>query len=221
MIKSYKDFLVFEKFDTNIKKELIKMGVEDPTELKNQIHLAKRGNLASYLKSKGSKFTFGVLNAIFKDALIAKKSTDIKVGAYKMFHRIVPMAMAPFFPILAIIGYILGTSRAINKILIPIITDPGTEYNGFLKRMIDKTMQISEGELNLKDRFSRAFVVSDGLVSVIKPEILHEFSIFISKKMEGMDSNLEVPDHFIENELRTYINDKFLIDPKIPIKTKD
>ena len=149
----YKDHvMLFEKFDKNIKKELMDMGITDPEELKNQIRIAKKGYLAEYLREKGSKFTFGILDAIFKDALEAKKSTDLKIGAYKMVHRIVPIAMAPFFPILAIIGYILGTTRAINKIWKPLISDPGSDYSGFLKRMIDATMKISEGDIKIKDR---------------------------------------------------------------------
>ncbi len=215
----YKDHvMLFEKFDKNIKKELMDMGITDPEELKNQIRIAKKGYLAEYLREKGSKFTFGILDAIFKDALEAKKSTDLKIGAYKMVHRIVPIAMAPFFPILAIIGYILGTTRAINKIWKPLISDPGSDYSGFLKRMIDATMKISEGDIKIKDRFTRAFVISDDLASAIKPEVIHEFSIFLSKKMESMPKNMEVPEHFVENELKTYINDRFKVMPKIPLK---
>ena len=207
-----------KKFDKNIRKELTSMGVTDPEELNNQISFSKKGHLAEYLKSKGSKFTFGILHAIFKDALEAKKSTDLKLGAYKMIHRIVPLAMAPFFPILAIIGYALGTTRAINKLIIPIISDPGNEYGGFLKRIIETTMKISEGEISMKDRFSRAFIVSDDLVSAIKPEVIHEFSLLLSKKMELADRSLEVPDHYVENELKSYLNERFRINPKLPLK---
>lgn len=214
----YRDFMILEKFEKNIRKELIDMGVTDPKDLDKQVKISKSGHLAQYLKDNGSKFTFGILNAIFKDALEAKKSTDLKVGAYKMFHRIVPMAMAPWFPILAIIGYILGTTRAINKILMPILSDPGTEYGGFLKRVIDTTVRVSEGDLNLKDRFSRAFVVSDDLVSAIKPEVIHDFSIFLSSKMELIENSVEVPDHYIENELKSYLNKTFSINPQIPLK---
>ena len=126
--------------------------------------------------------------------------------------------MAPWFPILAIIGYILGTSRAINKILMPIITEPGTEYSGFLKRAIDITMKVSEGDISIKDRFTRAFIVSDDLVSVIKPEVLHEFSIHLSKIMESKNDEEEVPDNYVENELKKYLNSRFRVNPEIPIR---
>lgn len=208
--------MIFKKFDKNITKELIGMGITDPEELKTRIRIAKRGYLAEYLRERGSKFTYGILHAIFMDAIEAKKSTDIKIGMYKMFHRIVPIAMAPFFPILAIIGYILGTTRAINKIWKPLISD--SDPNGFLKRMIDTTMRISEGEFEVKDRFTRAFIISDDLVSAIKPEILQEFSIYLSNKMSLLDRLSEVPEHFVENEFKSYLNNRFKVNPKLPLK---
>lgn len=210
--------MIFNKFNTNIRAELIRMGISDEQELKSKIKLAKKGNLAKCLKNDGGKFTFGLLSAIFKDSLKAKKYTDLKAGTYKMFHRIVPMAMAPFYPVLAIIGYVLGTSRAINKILIPIITEPGTEYSGFLKRIIDAGIKISEGEITMKDRFSRAFIVSDNLVSAIKPEVIHKFSVELSLKMSKIDPDMEVPDNYVENELKGYINKEFGVNPPIPLK---
>ncbi len=208
--------MIFRKFDKNITKELIRIGISDPKELKNQIDIAKKGQLAEYLRERGSKFTYGILRAIFMDAIEAKRSTDIKIGLYKMFHRIVPIAMAPFFPILAIIGYILGTTRAINKIWKPLISE--SDPNGFLKRMIDTTMRISEGDIEIKDRFTTAFIISDDLVSAIKPEILQEFSIYLSNKMSLLDRLSEVPEHFVENEFKSYLNNRFKVNPKLPLK---
>jgi len=217
-IKNYNQFLILEKFDSNIRKELIKLGVTDENELNNLVHASKRGNLAEHLNSKGDKFTFGLLNAIFLDALEAKKKTDLKIGAIKMIHRLVPIALAPFFPILAVIGILLGTSRAFNKVIAPILADPGNDYPAFLKKLIDNTMKIAEGEMPIKDRFSRAFVVSDKLVDAIRPEVVHKFSIYLSVKMSTFDPDKEVPDHYIENELREYLNEKFEIKPEIPLK---
>ncbi len=210
--------MIFKKFDKNITKELIQTGVTDSEELKIQIKAAKKGYLAEYRRERGFIFTYGILRAIFMDAIEAKKSADIKIGAYKMFHRIVPIAMAPFFPVLAIVGYILGTTRAINKIWKPLISDWKINDDGFLKRMIDATMKISEGEIEIKDRFTRAFVISDNLVSAIKSEILHEFSIYLSNKMSLLNRSLEVPEHFVENELKSYLNDRFKVNPRIPLK---
>lgn len=218
-IKNYNQFLILEKFDSNIKAELLRLGVTDETEINKHLYHAHRGNLAKYLTENGKAFTFGMLNALFKDAREAKLKTEIKVGVIKAVHRFVPMLMAPFFPILAIFGYVLGTSRAFNKVVAPILADPGHDYPDFLKKVINATMRVAEGDLTTeKDRFTRAFVVSDRLVEAIKPEVLQRFSLELSNKMANMDSNMEVPEHYIENELKDYLNRNFEIDPEIPLK---
>ena len=221
-MKKFEDFnkneYLSEKFDANLKKALKDHGVEDKKELRELVKIAKKGELSHYLREKGDTFTFGMLNAIFKDSLRAKKSTDIKVGAYKMIHRIVPLALAPFFPVVAIVGHVLGTSRAVNKILMPVIKDPGNHYQGFLKKMIDSSIKVTEGELPAKDRFSRAFVISDQFSNCIRPEILHKFSLKLSDEMSRKDPEEEVPHYYIENELKKYINEKFNVEPKIPLK---
>lgn len=219
MIKKYKDFLILEKFDDSIKAELIRLGVTDQEEINQHLYHAHIGNLAKHLKEKGKAFTFGMLNALFKDARDAKRRTDIKTGIIKAAHRIIPMALAPFFPVVAIIGYILGTSRAFNKVIAPILADPGNDYPTFLKKVIDATMRVAEGDFTEeKDRFTRSFVVSDRLVDAIKPEVLQQFSIYLSEKMVLENPDSEVPDHYIENELKSYLNDRFGIDPEIPVK---
>lgn len=218
-LKNYNDYLILEKFDSNIKAELRKLGVTDETEINTYLYHAHRGNLAKYLTENGKAFTFGMLNALFKDARDAKLKTELKVGVIKAVHRFVPMLMAPFFPILAIFGYVLGTSRAFNKVIAPILADPGHDYPQFLKKVINATMRVAEGDLTIeKDRFTRAFVVSDRLVEAIKPEVLQKFSLELSEKMANMDSRLEVPEHYIENELKDYLNRNFEVNPEIPLK---
>lgn len=215
----YKDFLILEKFDDNIIAELKKLGVTDEDEINQHLYHAHRGHLAEYLNKKGRKFTFGMLNALFKDSRDAKRRTDIKIGVIKAAHRILPMALAPFFPIVAIIGYILGTSRAFNKVIAPILAEPGHDYPEFLKKLIDATMRVAEGDLTInKDRFTRAFVVSDKIIDIIKPEILQTFSLYLSDKMSLMNPDDEVPDHFIENELKKYLNTNYNINPEIPLR---
>lgn len=221
-IKNYENFLILEKFDDNIKSELNRLGISNEQDINMYLYHAHRGNLSKYLRYNGKKFTFGLLNAMFKDALDAKKKTDIKIGAFKMVHRLTPIFMAPFFPILAILGYIFGTSRAFNKIITPILTDPGKDYPDFLRRIIDNTMKIAEGDLSSleKDRFIRAFVVSDRLVDAIKPDVLRIFSIELSKKMSEINPDTEVPNNYVDSELKTFLNDNYNIDPKIPLKNK-
>ena len=86
--------------------------------------------------------------------------------------------------------------------------------------MIDHYMVIPEGEVKLKDRFTRAFVVSDRLVEAIKPQVLESFSKYLSDKMSLEDEDKEVPDNYIENELKSYLNKEFSINPEIPLKEK-
>jgi hypothetical protein len=219
-IKKYDHFLILEKFDDNIIAELKRLGVTDKDEINRHLYHAHRGNLAKFLQEGGKKITFGILRALFLDAQDAKKRTDLKVGVVKAIHRIVPMALAPFFPILAIFGYILGTSRAFNKIITPILSDPGTNYPEFLGKLIINTMKIAEGEIPNKDRFTRAFIVSDGIVDILKEQILIDFSIYLANKMSKKDFSEEVSENYIENELKEYLNIKYNIYPKIPIKNE-
>ena len=223
LVKKYDEFLILEKYDSNIRKKLIEMGVTDEEELNRQVQYAKHGFLGQYLQEKGEKFTFGILKAIFKDAIRAKKVTSIKRGIYNIIPSVIPVALAPFFPILAIVGTIFGFSRMFHKIFDPLFNyiNPSSKYSDFLKKMIDIYMMLPEGEVPLKDRFTRAFVVSDRLVEAIKPEVLDQFSTYLSGKMESSPDDLEVPDHFIENELKSWLNNNFDIDPEIPLKGHD
>jgi hypothetical protein len=220
-VKKYSEFLILEKHDKNVKAQLISMGVTDKKELDRQIHLSKHGHLATYLHSKGDKFTFGILNAIFKDAIEAKRRSTLKKNIFSILPIAIPLSLAPFFPVLAVIGTIFGSSRLVHRIFDTIFTylEPQSKYTDFLKKTIDTYMMLPEGQVNLKDRFSRAFVVSDRLIEALKPEVVDVFTTFISEKMEKEDNNKVVPDHYIENELKTYLNDNFDISPEIPLKS--
>jgi len=219
-IKSYNNFLILEKNDKNIRAKLIEMGVTDKSELERQIKLSKEGHLGAYLHSKGDKFTFGILEAIFLDAIEVKKRTNLKKGILGILPIVIPLSLAPFFPILAVVGTIVGSSRLAHRVFDTIFDylNPHSKYSDFLKKTIDTYMMLPEGNLPLKDRFSRAFVVSDRLIEAIKPEVVDAFTTFISEKMSHEDENKEVPDHYIENELKTYLNDNFDVSPEIPLR---
>jgi len=217
-LKRYNQFLILEKFDDNFKAELQRLGITDEEEINRQLYNAHRGHLAEYLKTQGKELKFGMLLALFKDAQKAKKTTDLKVGIVKALHRVIPMALAPFFPIVAVLGIILGSTRAFNKILAPILQDSSDTYEGFLKQLIERSIKVAEGEIPVKDRFTRAFVVSDKLVSAIRPEVIQSFSNSLSLKMSLEDSDKEVPENYIENELKDYLNKNFEVDPPIPLK---
>lgn len=219
-LKNYNQYLILEKYEKSLRDKLIEMGITDEKELEKQISLAKSGHLGSYLQDKGDIFTFGILNAIFKDAIYAKKKTKLKKDIVSILPRAIPLSLVYFFPITAVIGTFLGSSRLAHKIFDTIFNylNPQSKYSDFLKRTVDVYMKIPEGEVNLKDRFSRAFVVSDRIIDAIKPEVIDNFTTFISNKMESEDESKKVPDNYIENELKKYLNDKFDITPEIPLK---
>jgi hypothetical protein len=219
-LKKYNDFLILEKYDKNIKAQLIKMGVTDKFELERQVKLSKEGHLGTYLHSKGENFKFGILKAIFLDAIDAKKKTKLKKGILSTLPTIIPLSLTPFFPILAIVGTIFGSSRLAHTIFDTIFEylNPQSKYTDFLKKTIDTYMMLPEGDVPLKDRFSRAFVVSDRLIEALKPEVVDAFTSFISERINKEDDDKVVPDHYIENELKTYLNNNFDINPEIPLK---
>jgi len=219
-LKKYNDFLILEKYDKNITNYLKSIGVTDKEELKKQVSLSKQGHLGTYLHSKGDKFTFGILKAIFKDAIDAKKKTALKKNIFNLLPVAIPLSLAPYFPILALVGTVFGSSRFVHKIFDTIFDylEPQSKYVDFLKKTIDTYMMLPEGNVPLKDRFSRAFVVSDRLIEALKPEVVNSFTTFISEKMDKEDDDKLVPDHYIENELKMYLNDNFDIDPEIPLK---
>jgi hypothetical protein len=219
-VKKYSEFLILEKYDKNIKAELISMGITDKEELQRQISLSKKGHLGAYLHSKGDDFTFGILNAIFKDAIDTKKKTNLKKDIFGMLPVVIPLSLTPFFPILAIIGTIVGSSRLAHRVFDTIFTylEPQSKYTDFLKKTIDTYMMLPEGNIPLKDRFSRAFVVSDRLIEALKPEVVDNFTTFISEKMSKEENSKVVPENYIENELKAYLNDNFDITPEIPLK---
>lgn len=199
-------------------EEMIKLINDD--EIQTQIVLSKRGQLHNYMMEHGEEFTFGILRAIFRDAKDAKMRTDIKKGIIQAIPRGLPVLLAPFYPIVAVVGLILGTSRTFNKLIRPVFNnlDKDSKYVDFLKTMVFYYMKVPEGEVNLKDRFSRAFVVTDNLIDAIKPEVLDEFTKKLIVKMDSEPDDKPVPDHYIENQLKSYLNDNYDVDPKIPLK---
>ena len=200
------------------REELARLIVD--SDIARQVALSKSGMLSKELEQAGGKFTFGILRAIFKDAKEAKISQESRRAFWQILPRAIPLALAPFFPVLAIVGLVFGSSRVLNKIMKPLFKniDSDSKYVDFLQKMVSLYMKIPEGEFDIKDRFSRAFVVRDGIIDAIKPEVIEDFYRFITKKMEEESDDVQVPDHYIENELKTYLNDRFDIDPELGLK---
>ena len=215
-IKGFGD--LWKSVDNHLRSELKKNGVTDEKELQREVQEAHEGHLAEYLEKQGKKFTFAMLMAIFKDAQRAKKRQDLKVGVVKALHRILPIALAPFFPIMAVVGIVFGSTRAFNKILAPILKNASGTYEGFLFDLVNTSMKVAEGEIDVEDKFTTAFVVSDKLVNALKPEVLKDFSQYLAEKMSNESPDKEVPLHYIENELKKYLNQKYSINPPLPLK---
>lgn len=205
--------------DDHLEGELSKMGIKGE-ELKKQVSLAKEGELSTYLVENGKEFTFGILLSIFKDAKEAKIGQDTKKALWAALPRAIPMALAPFFPIMAVVGLVFGSTRLFNKITKPIFNnlDPDSKYTDFLKSFIKVVVKIPEGEVEVEDKFGKAFVVEDRLIDALKPEVLDAFANHLSNKMEAEPHDKIVPDHYIENELKKYLNDNFDVTPEIPLK---
>ena len=218
-IKTYKDFV----------KENV--GYSDVGEIENYTdkissseydeELGKKGELSKYFRENGKKFTFGVLKCIFKDAIDYKHKREIKKGTYKMFHRLIPMAAATFFLPVALLSYFFGASRAIHKVMIPLIEHPEKNYNSFLLKLINGVVDISEGELKMfmeDDWFYKIFVMKDDLLRMIRKEHIMDFAKYLADKMEKEHDDKVVPHNYIENELKLWLNTEFKIVPPMKLK---
>lgn len=216
-IKRYTDFSDSILEGSNLKKELFKLGYNKHN-LIDIFSRVQRGELGHFLHSEGKALTFGILNAIYKDAIELHRSHEIKKGSIKALVRLIPMALSPISLLVSYIGMAFGSSRAANKILKPILDDPGSSYPEFLKRLVSMSMKVVEGEISGDDPIKTAFVVSDGLVDMLKDEIVVEFTIFLSDKMSQENPDTIVPEYYIENEFRTYLNQAFKLNPELPLK---
>ena len=49
-------------------------------------------------------------------------------------------------------------------------------------------------------------------------KVLDKFSDYLSNEMSNKDQNEEVPEYYIENELKVYLNREYNINPEIPLK---
>jgi hypothetical protein len=177
------------------------------------VELGKKGQLADYLKSNTIKF--GMLKALYMDAVEYKKKREYTKGFAKFAMRIIPLAIAPvFFPIW-LISQILGTTRAVNKILVPTLTMNHINYKSFITTLITKTMQIAEGDIKPfmeKDWYYDVFYVHDKLIQLVRKEHIYEFTLFIAEEIQKKDDNEDVPKFWLDNEFRKWINIKFELD---------
>ena len=186
---------------------------EQDLEKLSLIELGKQGKLAEYLDTHVLKF--GMLKALYHDAIDYKKKREYEKGIAKFAVRIIPIAMAPvFFPVW-LVAQILGTTRALNKVIVPALNMDHKNYQGFIKTLIQKTVTLAEGDIKPflgNDWYYDVFYVHDGLLKMVRQEHIFDFTLFISEKIEKMDDDAEVPHYWLDNEFRKWLNEKFQLD---------
>ena len=229
-MKIIKDFKLFESeigyYDDFAPIDEPNDNILDKEQLEEEYikELGKQGDLLKYIEKGQVELTFGVLKSLFHDAIKYKKKRELTKGTYKFLHRAIPMALASVsFPVW-VISQILGGSRALNKILIPVLRMKQSNYKNFLVSMISKTMDLMEGDIKMfmgDDWFYKVFMIDWGLIKMVRKEHLIKFAEEIADEMELKEDEEVVPIYYIENEFRKYLNDKFDLNPKLPFKTEE
>ena len=81
-----------------------------------------------------------------------------------------------------------------------------------------KSFDLVEGELGLSDPLSKIFFISDGLMTMMDNKYKVKFARYIANLASEKPDDEVVPEYFVENELRKWVNDKFLLNPPLPPK---
>lgn len=162
---------------------------------------------------KQGPITFGQLRSIIESAQKKNLAFDVGEGVYKALLRLFPW----FFPQIAIAGFIGSSVRAFNKIVRPGLEDT-TGYKSWWGKTIMRIMDTVEGELPLGDPISKIFFISDGLLHMLDRKFKLKFTRYISELASSKEDSEPVPEFFVENELRNWVNQKFLLDPPLPPK---
>jgi hypothetical protein len=157
--------------------------------------------------------TFGQLKSIVENAMGKRIALHVGEGSYKATLRLLPW----FIPQIAVAGFIGSAIRAANKIFKPILTET-KNYRTWWGRTILRLFDITEGELNPSDPFSKIFFISDGLMNLMDEENKVKFARYIANFASQMPDDQPVPEYFVENELRNWINKRFMIDPPLQPK---
>lgn len=165
-----------------------------------------------FCKAQG-KITFGQLRELVQNAKTKRLLLNVGEGGYKATIRILPW----FFPQLAIAGFTGSIMRAFNKIFRPTIEET-TGYKTWWGKTIMTIFNLVEGDLGISDPLSRIFFISDGLMTMLDDKLKVKFARYIAEIASEKPDNEEVPEYFVENELRKYLNEKFLLDPPLSPK---
>ena len=163
--------------------------------------------------SAQGKITFGQLKAIVESATKKRLFINVGEGGFKATIRLLPW----FLPQISLAGFLSSGLRAANKIFRPTLTET-TNYKTWWGRAVMKAFDMVEGDLKINDPFSRIFFISDGLMTMLNDRYKIKFARHISELASQMPESEEVPEFFVENELRKWLNEKFLLDPPLPTR---
>jgi hypothetical protein len=221
-LKKYNEYVDWDSINRNksaVETEVSDMKANKKTQDDIFQDYLDKGELSKYLNKNGKKFTFGILNAIFDDALDAKKKRNMTKGGYKFLHRAIPIIGGALSPIIWLLGTVFGSLRAFNKIIKNALENPGNNYPDFIKNVIINTMSVAEGDIKPllgDDQFYNAFVVSDDIIKVLRKDLLYEFATDLANKMSKEDIDDEVPHKYIENELKKWLSNKYDLSYTFP-----
>lgn len=171
-------------------------------------------NSEKFCSAQG-KITFGQLKALVESATKKRIFKNVGEGGFKATLRVLPW----FLPQLSIAGFVGSATRALNKIFRPTLTET-TKYKTWWGKAVMKAFDLVEGDLHLEDPLSRIFFISDGLMTMLDEKYKLKFAQYIANIASLQPDDKEVPEFFVENELRRWLNEKFLLDPPLGPKTK-
>ena len=123
-----------------------------------------------------------------------------------------------FIPQIAVAGMFTSAVRALNKLIGPTLKETSS-YKSWWAKAIMKVFSFAEGDINPVDPFSQIFFISDGLMNLMNNENKLKFAYHISEIASNEPDDKPVPEFFVENELRSWINQRFLLDPPLQPKT--
>jgi hypothetical protein len=166
-----------------------------------------------FCKAQG-KITFGQLRGLVDSATKKRIFYHLGEGGYKATLRLLPW----FFPQITFAGVAASITRAINKIIKPALEDTDS-YKTWWGKAIMKSFNVVEGELGIDDPLSKVFFISDGLMTMLSNTYKIKFARYIAEIANEKSDDEIVPEYFVENELRNWLNHKFLLDPPLPPKS--
>lgn len=157
--------------------------------------------------------TFGQLRELVEKGRLKRIGVHMAEGGFKGLLRLIPW----FIPQLALAGFGATWVRVANKLFRPTLEET-TSYKTWWGKTVLKLFNMVEGELNANDPLSKIFFISDGLMTMLDDKYKVKFAHYISDVASEQPDDKTVPEYFVENELRHWLNEKFFLDPKLPPK---